>query len=741
MSGVRGTLALAIAFLIETWRSKPAVFWNLLFPCLYVVGMAYIFAAGEPERVAQILPGIMTISVITASFFGVSLHMVTLREQEIYRRFRVTPVSALAVVLGHGVTALINITAGAVLQLGLARLVFGVTPRGGALEIAGAVLLAAFAFIPLGLLVGSAARDMRSAPVISNMLFMPMMFLSGAAMPLSLMPAWLQRLAHLVPATYVVEVLRAAIVHGSLGGALTAAGILVLTGAVALGCNVLLFRWETEEPINRKGMLGALALLGGVYAAAFVVRIPLESALPRPDAPQRGVARTVLPPRSQTLKGMTIVDGMGGRIGRGRIVLQDRHIVEVGPDDGSQPDVGETTDLSGQFLIPGLIDSHVHIGGSGGGAAESDEFAPDRMVHDLQVYLAMGVTSFVSMTDSLGDLRGLRDAVLQGTMRAPRPFFSGPGLTAPGGHPARYFRIIPGMDRQLTRQVTMVSEAEAAVSTLADQRVDLIKLFLEAGWSGDPAPLLAETALRAGIRAAHLRGMKATVHVDTDAHARLALAAGADSLEHVPHDLSAATVALLASRRVPVTPTLSVGDAQSRIVDGTWTPDALTRTWIRPGVLASLDSPNSWVARARASTAARAHYRRLWAGVRTAVRRCVNGGVLLLAGSDAGNAGVFHGLALLRELELLVEVGGMKPSDALLAATSRAADRLGARDLGRVAPGAFADLVVLKGDPTQDIRALRNVHSVYLGGIRLERDRLLTTSPGGWSPRAETAVE
>jgi imidazolonepropionase-like amidohydrolase len=97
------------------------------------------------------------------------------------------------------------------------------------------------------------------------------------------------------------------------------------------------------------------------------------------------------------------------------------------------------------------------------------------------------------------------------------------------------------------------------------------------------------------------------------------------------------------------------------------------------------------------------------------VGQAIKAGVPVLAGSDGGNPATFHGISLIRELELLAQAG-MPLTDVLKAATSRPAERLGQSSLGRIAPNAVADLVVLDADPTEDVRAYRRVHAVYLGG-------------------------
>lgn len=97
------------------------------------------------------------------------------------------------------------------------------------------------------------------------------------------------------------------------------------------------------------------------------------------------------------------------------------------------------------------------------------------------------------------------------------------------------------------------------------------------------------------------------------------------------------------------------------------------------------------------------------------VSSAIRAGVPILAGSDAGNPVTFHGISLIRELELLSKAG-LPLMEVLKSATSRAADRLGQSQLGRIAAGAVADLVVLQDDPSADVGAYRRAQRVYLGG-------------------------
>ena len=113
--------------------------------------------------------------------------------------------------------------------------------------------------------------------------------------------------------------------------------------------------------------------------------------------------------------------------------------------------------------------------------------------------------------------------------------------------------------------------------------------------------------------------------------------------------------------------------------------------------------------------------------------KAIRAGVPMLAGSDAGNPVTFHGVSLVRELELLAQAG-MPLTDVLKSATSRAADRVGLSTIGRVTVGSVADLVILGADPLENASAYRQVIQVYMGGRKLPMADLLRTSPGPWRP-------
>ena len=276
MSALRGTLALFRGFLTETTRSKVSLFWTLAFPLLFLLVFGFIFGAGRPNGVTYLLPGLLTISVMSGSFFGVAFRMVVARETGILRRLRVTPVTALAVVAAYGLVALVLLVATLLVQIGVAKAIWHVSAMGSWGSFAVVALAGFFAFVPLGLFVGSAARDMRSAPPLTNLIFFPMMFVSGAAVPFAILPPFLQAAGRVLPATWLVEAMQGVLVRGEGLRALVAPlVVLVLTGLAGLVMNALLFRWETSEPVDRRKLLLGLGLLAALLVVVSFVAPPL----------------------------------------------------------------------------------------------------------------------------------------------------------------------------------------------------------------------------------------------------------------------------------------------------------------------------------------------------------------------------------------------------------------------------------------------------------------------------------
>lgn len=715
---IRGTLALIRAQLIEIRRSKTALFWMTAFPLGFLLLFGFVMARGDARVMAFMMPGLLTTTLMSGSLFGVALPLVQQREIGLLRRLRVTPAPAASVAIAHGVSAMLTGAISLVVLIMLGRAFFGMQVAGTWVALFGVYVCGACALIPMGLLVGSTARDVRTAPAIANLLFFPMMFLSGSAMPFAVLPESVQRFARFLPTTYLNESYSGVIVRGE--GLITLAGslaVLVAIGAVGMVLTSMLFRWEGTEPIRRR----SLALIAAVFAVTIGVSALAAPAFKMGDMPgTRRVEAGDATGKVLVLRGATVLDGLGGRIINARVVIRDHRIADVSLDDErvALPGGAVVEDVRGRYLIPGLVDSHVHWGGSGGIGAAPIERTDDRLAHDLRATLAAGVTSVVSLTDDLKAMHTLSNDVAAGRRTAPRTFYSGPSVTAKGGHPTEMFSFLPGLAELLTRQVETPDEARAAIAELDRRGVDLVKLVLEPGFEGRPMPRMKDEVFRAAMAEARSRRMRTTVHVGTDADVRLAIEAGASGIEHTARGLTDETIALMAAKKITFTPTLVVLDWNwkgTAIRGG----DADVRRLAVPAILQTLLDPKSPLTPMVGDGAMAATMADAFEGSMTQTAHAIRAGVTVLAGSDAGNPVTFHGISLIRELELLARAG-LPLTDVLKAATSRAADRLGQSTIGRISAGAIADIVVLEGDPTERVASYRRVSSVYLGGRKLD---------------------
>jgi imidazolonepropionase-like amidohydrolase len=347
-------------------------------------------------------------------------------------------------------------------------------------------------------------------------------------------------------------------------------------------------------------------------------------------------------------------------------------------------------DATGDTLLPGLIDSHTH---------------PWAVA--LNQALLFGVTTELSMFSDPrfdADVRK-REAAGQNLTGADLRS-SGILVTAPKGHGTEYGIDIP----------TLASAADA--QSFVDARIadgsDYIKIIYDDGSAyGIKIPTLTKEELAAVIAAAHNRHKLAVVHIGSQASARDAIEAGADGLAHIFEDEApdASFVELVKKHHAFVIATLSVNESVSGKASG----ESLVSD---PRLSPYIDAQTA--GNLKKSFPVRSVSKVNFANALAAVRALRAAGVPLLAGTDAPNPGTAHGVSIHRELELLVQAG-LTPTEALRSATSVPAKAFGFNDRGRIAPGLRADLLLVKGDPTQGIFATRDIVSVWKTGVETDR--------------------
>jgi imidazolonepropionase-like amidohydrolase len=377
------------------------------------------------------------------------------------------------------------------------------------------------------------------------------------------------------------------------------------------------------------------------------------------------------------------------------VVVRDGRIASVRAVRAPIPGGVEVIDGRGRTLLPGLIDAHVHVSTQGVEAS-------------LSQALRLGVTTVLdmgAMREGAAAMVAIAAADSDGLADVRTASYP---ATAPGGHPTQ---MSPGIAYPT---ISPPDEAQAFVDTRIAEGASYIKIILEdcSEFSGfAPCPTIDDATLTALIAAAHRRGKLAIVHAEEESRARQAIEAGADGLAHlfVGERAGSDFGALARAHNVFVTPTLSVlyqwcGRHRGAAIAA---DPRLTSQIVEPGFRHTMAG---WPQPAVASCEA----------THEALRQLDEAGVPILVGSDAPTPGAPYGAATLDEIALLVEAG-LTPSEALRAATSTPARIFGLSDRGEIRRGWRADLLLVEGDPTQNIEALRDIVAVWKRGERVER--------------------
>lgn len=427
-------------------------------------------------------------------------------------------------------------------------------------------------------------------------------------------------------------------------------------------------------------MLAAMAL-AGVIGAAVVMQ--------GPSSTTSGEAASVPAAGRFVVHGARVFDGERD-LGIVDVVVREGRIEAVG-DAASVADALPVVDGAGRTLLPGLIDAHVHAWGD----AQRD-------------MLRFGVTTGLDMHGMAERLPALREQRESGDNAAQADLWAaGVAITAPGGHGTQYGIPVPTLDAG--------ADVDAFIAARVDEGADFIKLIVEdmSAYAGlSRIPTLTPEQVEAVIAAAHAHQRMAVVHVSKLEDARQVIVAGADGLAHVFTDAVAddAMVAAMREHDAFIVPTLTVAASMAGSGEG----KALAADpHLQP--LLTAEQTGTLSADFGASNPERLQ-RAL-----DSVRLLHAAGIDILAGSDAPNPGTAQGASLHHELALLVRAG-LSPAEALAAATAVPARRFGMADRGRIAAGQRADLVLVEGNPLDDITATRAIVGVWKNGHAVSRD-------------------
>jgi imidazolonepropionase-like amidohydrolase len=403
-------------------------------------------------------------------------------------------------------------------------------------------------------------------------------------------------------------------------------------------------------------------------------------------------------PQLTVIRAGSLIDGKSQQTHHDQvIVVRGNHIESVSDAATAKIPAGATViDLSKSTVLPGLIDSHTHIFLQGedpaqGGYDANILMAPlalraARATVSVRRALEQGFTTLRDVETEgagYGDI-GIKEAIEQGYIPGPRLFVATRAISTTGGYPLEGYA--PELDMPKGAQIVDGPvEARKAAREQLDHGADWIKVYMtHRSWVGKNGELVSQPTLtveelRAVVDETHGWGKKVACHVYGGIGLHRALDGGCDSIEH-GLDLDGAAIAQMLKQGTWYVPTLSVYYKD-------WAP-ADTPAGQRDRLRAAVHEPS--------------------------FKKALQSGVKIVFGTDMG--GISWTEPIAQEFSRMVEFG-MEPMDAIQSATSRAAAMLDMEGkLGVVAPGAFADIIAVSGDPLHDIKVLENVQFVMKDG-------------------------
>ena len=388
------------------------------------------------------------------------------------------------------------------------------------------------------------------------------------------------------------------------------------------------------------------------------------------------------------------------------VLVDGEKIVDI-VAESAVPAEYEKKDLGGRYLMPGLINLHVHIPGNGKPSKKpmdakksvkmmtSCGLARKLVEMIYQKYANTALLSGVTTIRTVGGLEAydskLRDKIRQGKVQGPRILASNMAVSVPGGH----------MAGSLAYEATTAEEAAAFVRQIAEDKPDLIKLMitggvLDAEQKGEPGVLRMQPELvKAACDEAHRLRLQVAAHVESPEGVRVALKNGVDTIEHGAKP-DEEILRLFKERGAALVATLS---------------PAL------PFALFDREVSNC-------TEIAQFNGKIVFDGIIDCARACVEQGIPVGLGTDTGCPYVTH-YGMWRELNYFHKFCGVSNAFALYTATCRNAEIAGLGDqLGTVEPGKLADLIVTEGNPLENLQALRNVSVVVTGGKIIDHPKV-----------------
>lgn len=416
-----------------------------------------------------------------------------------------------------------------------------------------------------------------------------------------------------------------------------------------------------------------------------------------------------------SIQHVTLIDGTGAPPQRDMTVTIERNtIVAVQQSSTASPAKGIAIDGRGKYLIPGMMDIHIHLRSSetnnnilAGTAKPNLDIARS----SLASYIFDGITTVFDAGNNPDVILPLRSEERAGQIQAPHVFATGNLITYPGSHGDRIGIGISDFEK----------DKALLEKHILQQRPDLVKFtYDEEGWGARPMiTLMPLEELQKLILFYNQHGIRTTVHTSNERRAEEAMSVGIDTLAHpvIQGPVSDNFVKLMAAKKIPFATTLTIGENYSRLAEH---PDYLDQ----PDYVASFSAAERHYMQTSLRSEFQGRAWTWWMKLMTPiceenVRKVVAGGGVAALGTDQSSGPAAH-----REMELL-SASGISNLEIIRIATLNAAVFLGMADrMGSVAPGKLADLVLLNADPVADIRNAKSIALVMKAGTIIDESRL-----------------
>jgi imidazolonepropionase-like amidohydrolase/ABC-type multidrug transport system permease subunit len=728
---MKAFLALARIDLKLALRNRSVLFFNYFFPLIFFFVFGFLMHAEQGSRIIQVVTMVTAIGLLGNGLFGAGMRAVQDRETDVLRRYKVTPITPVPLLAASMVTGVILYLPGLIVILVLANRMFGMAIPSNLPSLFVFAIVACVAFRSIGLIIASVVNSSQESLILIQPLYMGMLFLSGATIPISVLPDWLQIVTQFIPATYLMTGVAGILQHGeSILENWQSVIALIVTGLVGMFIATKLFRWEKEEKLRNSAKLWVLAAL-----APFLFLGLYQSWSKQDLAKGKILARDLRRGTSWLIQNARIFVGNGKVIESGSVLIRGGKIAEIyeGPAPDAKTLKAEPIEAAGKTVLPGLIDVHVHLGATGGFYDDWSKFDQTKAYErELEAYLFSGVTAVRSAGDAVGPMLKLRAQFGSGEKLGTELFLCGPLFTAEGGHGTEYGKFLPEALRasfiaEFVRLPKTAEEARQQVDALAAQRIDAIKGVLEAGAPGYPFNRMDVNILRAVADEAHAKKLPVAVHTGNSQDVADAIAVGANSVEHgsFSDEIPEASLAAMKANGIALDPTLSVVEGFTSFSQGNTA--LLKRSLVQQVTKKDLLDGTEHAATNTEMAGLREGLKHYPMSMETGGRNLINAwhaGVTLVTGSDAGNFLVMHGPTVQHEIELWV-AAGIPIEVALQAATLNAAKLLQADSrIGTVEKGKEATLLIVDGNPLQDVRALSSISAVFMKGERVNRAEL-----------------